>query len=146
MWYPWLQKLCREDLLCIDPHEARENADIRQIVVRTLKISKNWVAGIPTIKRRFEAAIHTDDQLQTLSGGRYILAFSPKSITCIDSLRGEKNDNIAFRYELPSELPAAIESVSYDMTDGDTVTLAVVLTYEDNMCECLFASYSHDAE
>lgn len=100
------------------------------------------MSGQPITRRRLSTVAYADDTLRILPGGRYILASSPKSITCIDALRNEKDDCFPFRYDLPGDAPAIIGSVGYDMTDEDTVILAVVLTCEDHSCACLFAFYT----
>lgn len=127
----WLHKLPREQWPCIGPHETREGSDLRQVITRTLKTSRNWEAGCPTLSKRLHLTGHQDDFLRILPGGRYILTSSLRVITCVDALAKE-DSCIIFRYILPSDSVATIHAIGLDMTGNNTVVIAVVLTHDDD--------------
>lgn len=129
IWSAWLHALPREESPCINPFQTREESNFRRVVIRSLKTTKSWSTGSPTVTKHLNITDDQNDYLRVLPGGRYVLTSSSRVISCVDALAGESEQTI-FRFS-PSGSGVTIHAINYDMLSASTVVVAVALTYDD---------------
>ena len=130
IWSAWLHALPREEWPCINPFQTREESNFRQIVIRSLKTTKSWSTGSPTITKHLHITDNQNGYLRILPGGRYILTSSSRVISCVDALAGE-SERTVFRFS-PSDSGVTIHAIGFDMLSASTVVIAVALMYDDD--------------